>query len=646
MRPSSAYYRRAVQFVSQRRTRCAVPASQLVLHPADNPALLDAMLAFVPGVMWTADAALRCTFLAGQTAARIGLTVGAPVAGSPLAPAATPAALAAHRRALSGESAEYALPLDGVVYACRAEPLRDARGAIVGLLGRAVPPDEQQLADAARALLHERAEHARVERTLSDLVNNSSAFIYLKDLNGRFVLSSDRVTELFDAAGTPPEQRTDYAVMPAAQADMVRANDAAVLAAQRAMQFEEVVPDEHGVEHTYLSIKFPLRDRDGAVYGVCGISTDITERKRIESELRRSEATLAAVIESSSDPICAIDRNLHIIALNSVLREHVAKVFGRTPEVGSARGLADADFVARWTARFRRALKGERYSTEEVLTIGEVTHHFLVSLNPTVQDGQVTGVTVFGKDITELRRVEQEARLHHAELAHVLRLHTMGELTASLAHEVNQPLGAIANYAQGCRRRIEAGATAAELLPTLNAIASEALRAGEITRRVRELLRKENSPHALADVAQIVRAAVEIAAPAARAQHVVLRIEAAPALPAVRVDPIQVEQVVLNLLLNAIDACAQAADRTVAVRIAAAGDGLVEVLVHDRGSGIDPRVAAHIFEPFMTTKPNGLGMGLAISRSIVAAHGGELTLDADRADGTVFRFTLPRAAAD
>ncbi|MDX2168509.1 MAG: PAS domain-containing protein [Deltaproteobacteria bacterium] len=616
-----------------------------MLHPADNPALLDALLAQAPGVLWTADPALRCRFIAGAAAARLGLPLGAPIADSPLAPAATPAALAAHQQALRGEPAEYAVAIAGVVFACRIEPLRDAGGAIAGVLGRAVPSDEQRLADAGRALLREQAARQRAERTLSDLVNNSSAAIYLKDLTGRYLLSSDRVSALFDATGTPVEARDDYAVMPAAQADMVRANDAQVLAAERSMQFEEVVVDGEGVERTYLSIKFPLRDRDGVVYGVCGISTDITERKRIESELRRSEATLVAVIESSSDPICAIDRNLHIIALNSVLRDHVTKVFGRTPDVGSARGLADPEFVARWTARFRRALEGERYDTEEELTIGDVTHHFLVALNPTVQDGQVTGVTVFGKDITELRRAEQEARLHHAELAHVLRLHTMGELTASLAHEVNQPLGAIANYAQGCRRRIEAGATASELLPTLNAIASEALRAGEITRRVRELLRKENSPHALADVTQIVQAAVEIAMPPARARHVTLRVVAAPALPAVRVDPIQVEQVVLNLLLNAIDACAAAADRSVEVRVAAAGAAAVEVAVHDRGSGIDPRVAPHVFEPFMTTKPNGLGMGLAISRSIVAAHGGELILESTAA-GTLFRFTLPVAAAD
>lgn len=142
-----------------------------------------------------------------------------------------------------------------------------------------------------------------------------------------------------------------------------------------------------------------------------------------------------------------------------------------------------------------------------------------------------------------------------------------------------------------------------------------------------------------------MRAAVDIAAAAARPRQIPIELDAAADLPAVRVDAIQVEQVVLNLLLNAIEATTLPARGTITVSTARYGADAVEVCVRDRGIGIDPTVADRIFEPFLTTKPNGLGMGLAISRSIVAAHGGQIWAMPETPRGTVFRFTLPTAAA-
>ncbi|MEO8602415.1 MAG: PAS domain-containing protein [bacterium] len=622
-----------------------------LLHPARSPALLDAVLARMPGLLWTTDTDLRCHFVAGTAADRLALSADQLIAASALAPAAEDErphpGLEAHRQALSGESGCYELHVDGAVFQCLVEPLRDAAGIVVGVLGRA---EEVAVArdPTARALEREIVEHrqanerlARSERMLSDIITHSPAVIYLKDLDGRYLLINREYLPLPDLPAEEAARRDDFAYFGAAVAVIIRANDQRVLAAQTSMQFEEVVPHD-GVDRTFLSIKFPLRDNQGTVYGICGISTDITERSRVEAELRRSEATLAAVIESSSDPICAIDRQFHIVAFNSVLKRYLQSMFGKTPSIGSARGLAPPDeLVERWTARFQRALTGERFAAEELITI-DVPRHFLVSLNPTVQDGQVTGVTVFGKDITELRRAEEQARHHQAELAHVLRLHTMGELAASVAHEINQPLGAIANYAQGARRRLESGGgDPAELLHSVTEIAREALRAGEITRRVRELLRKENSPHHDADLNAIVRAGVGIAESAARPSGVALYVVTTPDLPPVCVDAIQIEQVVLNLVLNGIEATARSAARVVAVRTNASGANAVEVSVHDSGAGIDPSVAARIFEPFLTTKTNGLGMGLAISRSIVEAHGGRLWATSDAQSGTTFRFTLP-----
>jgi two-component system sensor histidine kinase TtrS len=216
-------------------------------------------------------------------------------------------------------------------------------------------------------------------------------------------------------------------------------------------------------------------------------------------------------------------------------------------------------------------------------------------------------------------------------------------MAASVAHEVNQPLGAIANYAQGCSRRLEAGsADPQELLKTVRAIGREALRAGTITRRVRELLRKEEPQTRPLDISVLVRNAVEITAAAAAERGVRIGVDLAPTLPEMLGDPIQIEQVLLNLLLNAIDAASGLArpGRVTISTVATLRDGIA-VVVADNGTGIDPGMREQIFQPFYTTKPGGLGMGLAISRSIIEAHGGRLSVQ----PGARLRHRVPIHAA-
>jgi signal transduction histidine kinase len=242
----------------------------------------------------------------------------------------------------------------------------------------------------------------------------------------------------------------------------------------------------------------------------------------------------------------------------------------------------------------------------------------------------------------ELRRAQQVALQHQADLAHVLRVDTMGEMTAGLAHEINQPLGAIANYAQGCVRRLRDGtAEPADLLPIVQEIGAEALRAGEVIRRLRDLIRKDGARQVEADLNHLVRESVRLTEPEMRARDVELRLELTPALPPLMCNDIQVEQVLLNLVLNGIEAVdgAAAGQRTLLVRTALANDDAV-VEVCDSGVGL-PAPPADVFAPFYTTKTNGLGMGLSISRSIIEAHGGRLSGMRNPDCGTTFRFTLP-----
>ena len=225
----------------------------------------------------------------------------------------------------------------------------------------------------------------------------------------------------------------------------------------------------------------------------------------------------------------------------------------------------------------------------------------------------------------------------------MLRVSTMGEMAAELAHELNQPLGAIVNFANGTLVRLRARGVDPEIERAVAQIAAEGMRAGEIIRGIRDFVRQGAARREAADVNHLVRQAAHLLEAEARGHGIPLRLALDPALPAVEVDRIQVEQVVLNLVRNAIDAivCARRGDDEVLVRTYRNDAGTIEVAVRDTGIGLPAENAARIFDAFFTTKRGGLGMGLSISRSIVEAHGGRLWAAGNRDRGMTFTFTLP-----
>jgi C4-dicarboxylate-specific signal transduction histidine kinase len=245
-----------------------------------------------------------------------------------------------------------------------------------------------------------------------------------------------------------------------------------------------------------------------------------------------------------------------------------------------------------------------------------------------------------------LQHAHEALRQHQAELAHVLRLHTMGEMAAALAHEINQPLCAITNYAQGGVQWLRAGtADPVALRQAFEHIAREGLRAGQILRGIRTLVQRETAASDGVDVNALAAEAVRLLEPQARLHGVTVRLEGAAALPPVQADGTQIEQVMLNLMLNGLEAAAVAhgSRREVTVATAAQQDA-IEVAVSDTGGGLVPAVERRLFTPFFTTKAHGLGLGLAISRSIVESHGGRLWATSRPGSGAIFRFSLPLAA--
>lgn len=250
------------------------------------------------------------------------------------------------------------------------------------------------------------------------------------------------------------------------------------------------------------------------------------------------------------------------------------------------------------------------------------------------------------QEAVERRRAEADARERQAELAHVHRLNTMGEMASGFAHELNQPLAAIVNYAKGCVRRLQTGAAETrELVEAMEQVALQAARAAEIVRRVRAFIRKEEPGFRDADIDEIVRTTVGLVSGDAQRCRIAVDLQLADGLPPVVMDPIQVEQVILNLIRNAIDAIAESdgAERRIAVGTRRHGSGAIEVSVRDTGPGLPAEGPQAIFEPFVTTKADGLGLGLSISRGIVERHGGRLTAETVPGGGAVFRFTLPIA---
>jgi two-component system, LuxR family, sensor kinase FixL len=247
------------------------------------------------------------------------------------------------------------------------------------------------------------------------------------------------------------------------------------------------------------------------------------------------------------------------------------------------------------------------------------------------------------RDLTERKAQTREAEDLRARLAHVGRLGTLGEMVSGIAHEVNQPLTAISNYASACRRMVQAGAIdGKELAATLDKIGTQAERAGQVIRGLRALVRRRDEQREPVDVNRLIREVIKLVEFEVHQAGYRIDLDLIEPLPQVTGDAVQIQQVVLNLIRNGLDAMLEKARGDAILIETGLHEGQVEIRVTDSGPGLAAAAQQRLFEPFYTTKPQGIGLGLSICKSIVAAHRGELTGETAPAGGARFRVRLPK----
>jgi PAS domain S-box-containing protein len=373
---------------------------------------------------------------------------------------------------------------------------------------------------------------------------------------------------------------------------------------------------------------------------------DITERKRAENALRQSEMYLAEaqrLSHTGSFGWCACSDEL-------IWSEETFRIFGfdKAPSIKRATVIQrihpdDRARVLRTTKRALSDWKDFEHGYRLLMPDGSVKH---VHVRAHAVKDRSSGIDFVGavSDVTVRKRAEAELHEAQMNLAHVTRVTALGELAASIAHEVNQPLAAVVTNAAACQRWLDrTPPDLTEARGTLQAIIKDGNWAGDVIQRVRALANKTSEQRAPLDINEVLNEVVSLVQHELFRYRILLRLELPPALPLVLGDRIQLQQVAINLVINGIEAMASVTDRPRELMIQTGLDdaGQIVVTVKDCGTGLATENAERLFDAFYTTKSGGMGMGLSICRSIVAAHGGRLSASQNSGAGATFQFTLP-----
>ena len=490
---------------------------------------------------------------------------------------------------------------------------------------------------------------------LEAIIRSSNDAIIGKDLNGTVTSWNPAAERLFGFAATEIIGQSIMILIPPERAGEERAIMDWVGRGEKLTHFEtERLTRDGRVIPVSLSLS-PIHDDNGAIVGVSKIVRDLSEAQRLNREIQLRRALVESILDTVPDGLVIIDKR-GIVQSFSQAAERMfgylaAEVLGRNVSV-----LMPEPYAAQHDAYVEHYLStGER----RIIGIGRVVvgrrkdgTTFPMELQ--VGEVRVPGshlFTGFVRDLTERQSRERRLAELQSELIHVSRLSELGQMVSALAHEVNQPLTALANYLSGIRRMLTPDSPSAPTAsaPNWSALGQavdkaiqQAERAHGIVQGLRGLVRKDARAKQTESLEKLIQETSALALTGTgRSINLDMRV-AADATHGF-IDKVQIQQVVLNLMRNAVEAMASSPVRTLTVATARRGDR-IEIEVSDTGPGLPGIVLARLFQPFVTTKPDGLGIGLSISRTIVEAHGGELAAQNRPSGGVVFRFTVPGSA--
>jgi PAS domain S-box-containing protein len=518
-----------------------------------------------------------------------------------------------------------------------AHPVFDERGNVIEHIGTSVDVTEQKRAEEAlRRSEAYLAEAQRLSKTGSWVWNPQA---------GKLVHWSEelfRITGFDPKEGLPDPESLWQRIHPEDRREAAERRQKAVQNKTEYTHDYRIVLPDGTIKHLHV-IGRPMLNDAGEAVEFIGTTIDVTERKRAEAELRE-------LIDAIPQQVFVFGSDWSPLFANSQEREYT----GLSPEEARSKNAVARIFhpedLKKLEVIRERALVDCAPCEIEARIRGKDGRYrwFLIRDNP-LRDEQGDVIRWYGTrtDIQERKEAEQALHQAQAELERVNRIMVMGEMAASIAHEINQPLTGVVAHAGTCLRWLAAQPPdVEEARQYLGLIVRDGNRAADVIRGVRAFVKKVPPRRNRLDINEVVREVIALTHNELQRKSVRLHADLASDLPLVAADRVQLQQVILNLIVNAKEAMAEVSDRPREMVLASGIDDSngVFVEVRDSGPGFDPANLNRLFDSFYTTKPGGMGMGLSISRSIVEAHGGKLSATANRPHGAVFRFTLPVGA--
>ena len=495
---------------------------------------------------------------------------------------------------------------------------------------------------------HKTSERAKTaEKFLNSVIDNIPNMIFIKDATElRFIRVNHAGEQLLGLTTKELLGNNDYDFFPESQAEFFTRKDREALESGVNVNIPEEQIDTASQGKRWLHTKkVPILDDNGQPIYLLGISEDITEEKQAASDRKETEIRFQTLFDSAADFIFVVNPEGKIIETNrhacehsgyekhEIIGENIKKFFTR-----ESQDTCDCCFPSLRERGYNQA------DIEFVCKDGHIIQMECMATGVPNESGCFTSFLIIQRDVTDKNRAEKDARRHQRDMAHVMRLSTMGEMATGMAHELNQPLTALISYCGTAASLVNSLPSPPQQLGEMLELATEqAHRAGDIIRHLRVFVSKEEISKETFCLDQVIWDVITFLKWEVQESGVKIELRLGGQTRKVTADKIQIEQVLINLVRNSLEAFehAEIAEGRVVIQTRLLPNDMIEVSVGDNGPGIDAAMAGKIFDQFQTSKETGMGIGLSLSHSIIEDHGGKLWVDENHQNGALFGFELP-----